>query len=116
MFRYNDVAQYWAYADSAGKFTSPAMKPGTYTQVLYQGEFKVKASSVTVNAGKATSANIAGDAEPKTSIWRIGDWDGQPKGFRNADRQLRMHPTDSRMASWGPLTYTVGSSSLDNVR
>lgn len=24
--------------------------------------------------------------------------------------QLRMHPTDSRMASWGPITYTVGSS------
>lgn len=91
------------------------MKPGTYTQVLYQGEFKVKASSVTVSAGKATSANIAADAESKTSVWRIGDWDGQPKGFRNADKQLRMHPTDSRMASWGPLTYTVGSSSLDSI-
>ncbi|KAH7405821.1 Rhamnogalacturonase B, N-terminal-domain-containing protein [Phaeosphaeria sp. MPI-PUGE-AT-0046c] len=112
---YNDAAQYWTYADSAGKFTSPAMKPGTYNQVLYQGEFKVKASSVTVSAGKSTSANIAADVESKTSIWRIGDWDGQPKGFRNADRQLRMHPTDSRMSSWGPLTYTVGSSSLDSV-
>jgi len=112
---YNDAAQYFAYADSAGKFTSPAMKPGTYTQVLYQGEFKVKASSVTVSAGKATTANIAADVETKTSLWRIGDWDGQPKGFRNADKQLRMHPTDSRMSSWGPLTYTVGSSSLDAV-
>ena len=112
---YNDAAQYWAYADSSGKFTSPAMKPGTYTQVLYQGEFKVKAASVTVSAGKATTANIAADAETKTSIWRIGEWDGQPKGFRNADKQLRMHPTDSRMASWGPLTYTVGSSTLDSV-
>ncbi|OAL05785.1 Rhamnogalacturonase B [Phaeosphaeriaceae sp. SRC1lsM3a] len=112
---YNDAAQYWAYADSAGKFTSPAMKPGTYTQVLYQGEFKVKASSVTVSAGKATSANVAADVESKTTIWRIGDWDGQPKGFRNADKQLRMHPTDSRMSSWGPLTYTVGTSSLDSV-
>ncbi|KAH7079023.1 Rhamnogalacturonase B, N-terminal-domain-containing protein, partial [Paraphoma chrysanthemicola] len=112
---YNDAAQYWAYADSAGKFTSPAMKPGTYTQVLYQGEFKVKAASVTVKAGAATTANIAADTETKTSIWRIGDWDGQPKGFRNADKQLRMHPTDSRMSSWGPLTYTVGSSSVDSV-
>jgi rhamnogalacturonan endolyase len=112
---YNDAAQYWAYADSTGKFTSPAMKPGTYTQVLDQGEFKVKASSVTVSAGKATTANIAADTETKTSIWRIGDWDGQPKGFRNADKQLRMHPTDSRMASWGPLTYTVGTSTLNDV-
>jgi rhamnogalacturonan endolyase len=112
---YNDASQYWAYADSAGKFTSPAMKPGTYTQVLYQGEFKVKAASVTVSAGKATTANIAADTETKTSIWRIGEWDGQPKGFRNADKQLRMHPADSRMASWGPLTYTVGSSTLNDV-
>ncbi|RYN52293.1 putative rhamnogalacturonase [Alternaria tenuissima] len=112
---YNDASQYWAYADSSGKFTSPAMRPGTYTQVLYQGEFKVKAASVTVSAGKATTANIAADTETKTSVWRIGEWDGQPKGFRNADKQLRMHPTDSRMASWGPLTYTVGSSTLDSV-
>ena len=112
---YNDEAQYWAYADNAGKFTSPAMKPGTYTQVLYQGEFKVKAASVKVSAGKTTTANIAADKETKKSIWRIGEWDGQPKGFRNADKQLRMHPSDSRMASWGPLTYTVGSSKLDSV-
>jgi rhamnogalacturonan endolyase len=112
---YNDAAQYWVYADSAGKFTSPAMKPGTYTQVLYQGEFKVKAASVTVKAGSTTTANIVADTETKTSVWRVGDWDGQPKGFRNAANQLRMHPSDSRMESWGSLTYTVGSSSLGNV-
>lgn len=112
---YNDAAQYWVYADSAGKFTSPVMKPGTYTQVLYQGEFKVKAASITVKAGSTTTANIAADAETKTSVWRIGDWDGTPKGFRNAANQLRMHPSDSRMASWAAQTYTVGSSSLDNV-
>jgi len=113
---FNDAAQYWAYADSStGKFTSPVMKPGTYTQVLYQGEFKVAASSVTVSAGASTTANIAADKETKTSVWRIGEWDGQPKGFRNADKQLRMHPSDTRMASWDPLTYTVGTSTLDSV-
>ncbi|KAF2032231.1 Rhamnogalacturonase B [Setomelanomma holmii] len=112
---YNSAAQYWAYADSSGKFTSPAMKPGTYTQVLYQGEFKVGAASVTVKAGSATTANIAASTQSRTTIWQIGDWDGQPKGFRNADKQMRMHPTDSRMSSWGPLTYTVGSSSLESV-
>ncbi|RMZ72888.1 polysaccharide lyase family 4 [Pyrenophora seminiperda CCB06] len=113
---FNGAAQYWAYADSTtGSFTSPSMKPGTYTQVLYQGEFKVASTSVAVSAGKATTANIAAVKETKTSIWRIGDWDGTPKGFRNADKQLRMHPSDARMASWAPLTYTVGTSTLDSV-
>jgi rhamnogalacturonan endolyase len=48
-------------------------------------------------------------------LWQIGDWDGKPTGFRNADKQARMHPSDSRMSSWGPLTYTVGSSTLDSI-
>ncbi|KAF2709442.1 polysaccharide lyase family 4 protein [Pleomassaria siparia CBS 279.74] len=112
---YNSASQYWVYADSTGKFTSPAMKPGTYTQVLYQDEFRVASSSVTVSAGKATTANIAATTSSKTTLFQIGDWDGQPTGFRNADKQARMHPSDSRMSSWGPLTYTVGSSSLDSV-
>ncbi|PSN70408.1 Rhamnogalacturonate lyase A [Corynespora cassiicola Philippines] len=112
---FNKDAQYWVYADSAGKFTSPLMKPGTYTQVLYQGEFKVGSSSVSVSAGKTTTANIAAETQSRTTIWQIGDWDGKPTGFRNADKQLRQHPSDSRMSSWGPLTYTVGSSSLTDV-
>lgn len=112
---YNGNAQYWAYADSSGKFTSPAMKPGTYTQVLYQGEFKVASSSITVSAGATTAANIAASTQSRTTLWQVGDWDGQPTGFRNADKQLRMHPSDTRMSSWGPLTYTVGSSSLNDV-
>ncbi|KAE9569653.1 putative rhamnogalacturonase [Colletotrichum fructicola] len=109
---YNANAQYWAYASSSGAFTSPAMKPGTYTMVLYQTEFKVATSSVTVTAGKATTANIASGLASHTSLWKIGEYDGQPTGFRNAANQLRMHPSDSRMSSWGPLTYTVGSSAL----
>ncbi|RYP01742.1 hypothetical protein DL765_010833 [Monosporascus sp. GIB2] len=31
---YNSEAQYWTVASSSGSFQSPAMKPGTYTQVL----------------------------------------------------------------------------------
>ncbi|KAF2264363.1 rhamnogalacturonase B [Lojkania enalia] len=112
---YNADAQYWVYASSNGAFTSPAMKPGTYTQVLYQGELKVASSTVTVSAGRATTANIAATSSTRSTIWQIGDWDGTPKDFRNADKQLRMHPSDSRMSSWGPLTYTVGSSTLDSV-
>ncbi|KAF6798826.1 rhamnogalacturonase b [Colletotrichum sojae] len=111
---YNKDAQYWAYASSSGAFTSPPMKPGTYTQVLYQTEFKVAQSTVTVTAGKATTANIASTMTSRKSLWKIGEYDGQPTGFRNADKQLRMHPSDSRMSSWGPLTYTVGSSSASD--
>lgn len=91
------------------------MKPGTYTQVFYQGEFKLASSSVTVSAGKATSANISGSLASVTSLFKIGEYDGQPTDFRNADKFLRMHPSDSRMSSWGPLTYTVGSSALTDV-
>ncbi|KAK2017486.1 rhamnogalacturonase [Colletotrichum eremochloae] len=107
---YNANAQYWTYASSTGAFTSPLMKPGTYTMVLYQTEFKVATSSVSVTAGKTVTANIASGLTSRNSLWKIGEYDGQPTGFRNADKQLRMHPSDSRMSSWGPLTYTVGSS------
>jgi rhamnogalacturonan endolyase len=111
---YNSAAQYWAYANSNGAFTSPLMKPGTYTMVLYQTEFKVATSSVTVSRGSTTTQNIASSQAARNTIWRIGDVDGQPTGFRNADKIQRMHPSDSRMSSWGPLTYTVGSSSTND--
>lgn len=109
---YNDAAQYWVYAASDGSFTSPAMKPGTYTQVLYQTEYKVASTSVTVSKGSTTTKDIASTLTSHTTLWQIGLLDGQPTGFRNADKFLRMHPSDSRMSSWGPATYTVGSSSL----
>ncbi|RDW67222.1 putative rhamnogalacturonase B [Aspergillus mulundensis] len=111
---YNDAAQYWTYTASGGKFTSPAMKPGTYTMKYYQGEYAVAQDTVTVTAGSTTTKNISGSVKTGTTIFKIGAWDGQPTGFRNADKQLRMHPSDSRMSSWGPLTYTVGSSSLSD--
>ncbi|KAG2416576.1 rhamnogalacturonase B precursor [Aspergillus terreus] len=109
---YNDAAQYWTYTASDGSFTSPAMKPGTYTMAYYQGEYRVAETSVTVSAGSSTTKNISGSVKTGTTIFKIGDWDGQPTGFLNADKQLRMHPSDSRMSSWGPVTYTVGSSSV----
>jgi rhamnogalacturonan endolyase len=112
---YNSAAQYWAYASSSGAFTSPAMKPGTYTMVLYQTELKVASTSVTVTAGSTTSKSIASTLTSHTTLFLIGTWDGQPTGFRNAANQLRMHPSDSRMESWGPVTYTVGSSSASTV-
>ncbi|KAK4145663.1 polysaccharide lyase [Dichotomopilus funicola] len=112
---YNNAAQYWAKTSSGGSFTSPAMKPGTYNMVLYQTEFKIGTGTVTVSAGQTATQNIAGNFNTsRNTLFQIGDYDGQPTGFRNADKFLRMHPSDSRMASWGPLTYTVGSSALSD--
>ncbi|KAK3991564.1 Rhamnogalacturonase B, N-terminal-domain-containing protein [Cladorrhinum sp. PSN332] len=111
---FNGNAQYWAKTASNGAFTSPLMKPGTYTMVLYQAEFKIATSSVTVGAGQAVTQNIAGTFNnSRKTLWQIGEYDGQPKGFRNADKIERMHPSDSRMSSWDPLTYNVGSALSD---
>lgn len=113
---YNSNYQYWATASSSGSFTSPYMVPGTYTMVLYQTELQVASKSITVSAGGTTSSSISATSDittgSHTTVFQIGDWDGQPTGFRNAANQLRMHPSDSRMSSWGPLTYTVGSSTV----
>ncbi len=109
----NSTAQYWAAPDpSSGDFSSPAMKPGTYTQTLYQGELAVATRSVTVGAGAtATGQNLTSIWNtPAAPIFRIGTWDGTPAGFKNAANLTTMHPSDSRMAPWGPVTYTVGSS------
>lgn len=113
---YNPTAQYWVYPDSAGKFTSPPMLPGTYTMVLYQTELKAATTTVTVKAGATTSKSLASALTAHTTIWQIGAWDGQPTGFRNAANQLRMHPSDKRMAAWTATpVYTVGSSALSDL-
>ncbi|KAF8455716.1 polysaccharide lyase family 4 protein [Terfezia claveryi] len=107
---YNNAAQYWI--KSTGSFTSPAMKPGTYTMVLYKGELKVQTvTGVTVSAGATTSCNIASaESVPSSVVFRIGIADGRPTGFKNAAKQLYMHPSDSRMSSWAPVTFTWGST------
>ncbi|KAI6778986.1 uncharacterized protein J7T54_002629 [Emericellopsis cladophorae] len=108
---FNNAAQCWTYAAANGQFTSPTMKPGTYTQVLYQTEFEVARTDVRVSKGNTATKDIASFLPSRNYILQIGTLDGQPFGFRNADKFLRMHPSDARMAAWGPLTYTVGSSS-----
>ncbi|CAE6414665.1 unnamed protein product [Rhizoctonia solani] len=109
---FNDVAQYWTYASSSGSFTSPPMKAGTYTMVLYRDEFEVARKSVSVGAGSTVSSSIASTEVTTTPAWRIGEFNGRPTGFRNADLQEHMHPSDVRMNNWGPITYTIGSNSL----
>jgi rhamnogalacturonan endolyase len=107
------TAQYWCSCDpSTGNFSSPAMKPGSYTQTLYQNELGVASRTVSVSAGSTNAGqNIASSwFTPASPVFRIGDWDGAPTGFLNWPNLTSMHPSDTRMASWGPVTYVVGSS------
>lgn len=111
----NSRAQYWCKV-SGGRYTSPLMIQGTYTQTLYKGELAVASQSVVVN--KAVTAlgtgaivsNIASTEATTTPLWRIGSWDGTPNEFLNADKVTYMHPSDVRMASWKPADYLIGSS------
>lgn len=109
----NSTAQYWGIADSSNDFSISGVKPGTYTQTLYQDELEV-ATRITVSAGATTTAKIGAVAPTGSVKWQIGIPDGTPQGFRNADKLPTEHPSDSRMSSWGPLTYKVGSSSLSD--
>ncbi|RDB17961.1 putative rhamnogalacturonate lyase A [Hypsizygus marmoreus] len=107
----NSAAQYWVAA-SGGSFTRTSMKPGTYTVTLYQGELEAGSGSVTVRAGATTSLTLTSNLSRPSVTWSIGTVDGTPSGFLNADKIQTMHPSDSRMSNWGPITYTVGSSSV----
>lgn len=105
---YNDDFQGWVYTASDRTFTSPALVAGTYTMALYQDEFLAATATVSVTAGSTTTSNIAATAaaltDSHTTVFQMGDYDGQPTGFLNADLQQRMHPSDSRMADWAPGT------------
>jgi rhamnogalacturonan endolyase len=91
------------------------MKPGDYTMTLYQGELAVATAAVTAPQSATPVTKDIASAEPATSsVWRIGEWDGTPNGFLNADKIVTMHPSDVRMSPWGPVTYIVGSSSVSS--
>jgi rhamnogalacturonan endolyase len=111
-----NTAQYWCSAGTGGDFTSPMMKPGQYTQTLYQDELPVATRTVTVTAGqKLAGQNIdSAWSAPASPVFRVGTWTGTPLNFRNWPNLTWMHPSDTRMASWGPLTYTAGSSALSD--
>lgn len=98
----------------SGSFASPKMKPGTYTVTLYQGELEAGTGSVTISAGKTSSLTLTSNLSTPSTIWSIGIVDGTPSGFLNADKIETMHPSDSRMSSWGPVTFTIGSSSTSS--
>ena len=111
---YNDNYQGWTTA-SSNSFKSPALVSGTYTMKLYQDEFLAATTTVSVTAGATKTANIAATntilTSSHTTVFKLGDYDGQPTSFLNADKQLRMHPSDSRMSSWSPGTVASTATS-----
>jgi rhamnogalacturonan endolyase len=113
----NSTAQYWTALSSSGSGTCSSMKPGTYGMTIYKNELAVWTGSATVTAGNTTTFHtitITGDPSSVATIWRIGDWDGTPLEFLNGGNIMHMHPSDVRNSSWGPVTYTVGSSSASS--
>jgi len=105
----NSAAQYWA-AGSGGSFSRTSMKPGTYTVTLYQGELEAGTGSVSVTAGRTSTITLSSSLSAPSTIWSIGTVDGTPAGFLNADKIQTMHPTDTRMSNWGPITFTIGAA------
>lgn len=101
----NKSAQYWTRVLPDGKFTTTSMKPGNYRIHLMRGELPVADSDITV--GTETITTHLSDPGLPVYLWRLGLPDGTPSGFRNADKMGDMHPSDKRLAPWGPVTYAL---------
>jgi rhamnogalacturonan endolyase len=115
----NTNAQYWVVVSSNGTYTTSLTKPGVYTATLYKGELGVATASVTVNAGQTNTLNLASTETTPNYIFKIGDWDGTPAGFLNANNIVNMHPQDIRNTSasgtnWGPIMFKVGTDPVGN--
>jgi len=110
----NADAQYWAKAATgSGAFSCKGMLPGTYTLTVFKGELAVHTASVKVTAGATTSLHsltITGDPSTAKALWRLGDWDGTPGGFKNAELMTHAHPSDARATKWTG-NVTIGSGS-----
>ncbi|CAL9409030.1 hypothetical protein SUDANB105_01610 [Streptomyces sp. enrichment culture] len=102
----NATAQYWGAARASdGYFSVAGVLPGAYTLTVYKDELAVYSTQVTVSAGSTTTLNTiaipsTNDPANASVIWRIGDWTGTPKGFKNADLMTYAHPSDVRAAPW----------------
>ncbi|MGA5068369.1 rhamnogalacturonan lyase B N-terminal domain-containing protein [Streptomyces exfoliatus] len=100
----NADAQYWTRATAGtGAFSCRGMLPGTYTLTVYKGELAVHTGTVSVTAGAATALHtitLTNDPSTAPALWRIGDWNGTPAGFKNAALMTYAHPSDVRAAPW----------------
>ncbi|MEV1083104.1 rhamnogalacturonan lyase B N-terminal domain-containing protein [Streptomyces sp. NPDC050211] len=110
----NKDAQYWTKAAAGtGAFSCKGMLPGTYTMTVYKGELAVHTREVKVTAGGSTALNtltLTGDPSAAQTVWRLGDWDGTPGEFKNAELMTYAHPSDARAAKWTG-NVTIGSGS-----
>lgn len=111
----NGTAQYWTdAAESNGVFLCTNMLPGTYILRVFKNELAVLTTNVTVAAGATNPLGpLAITADPSTArpLWRVGNWDGTPNEFRNADKATTMHPSDVRMSNWNPGPCVIGALS-----
>ncbi|KAF2790588.1 polysaccharide lyase family 4 protein [Melanomma pulvis-pyrius CBS 109.77] len=110
----SDQAQYWTVATGAWRIDN--ILPGSYTLTVYKGELEVHTSTISITAGATATKNTITCVDPAdtTAIWRIGEWDGTPKGFLNfGDTPMKptyMHPSDTRLAKWDTGNFIVGNS------
>ncbi|KAK1706006.1 rhamnogalacturonan lyase [Colletotrichum lupini] len=115
----NSAAQYWGTAGSGGAWSITKIIPGTYTLTVYKDELEVATSSVTIKAGAGTAVNTITCVDPQDDavIWRIGEWDGTPKGFLNFEdtpmKPTYMHPSDTRISTWNAGNFIVGTHSAN---
>lgn len=87
----------------SGFFSIDRVLRGTNTLTVYKGELAVHSGSVRVTAGTVTALHtitIGADPSDAATIWRIGDWDGTPSGFKNTALMTFAHPSDSRALPW----------------
>ncbi|KAI8713746.1 Rhamnogalacturonan endolyase [Fusarium sp. LHS14.1] len=113
----NAQAQYWGVASAnKGAWSIKKIIPGTYTMTVYKEELEVYTGSITINKGAGTAVNTVKATDPAddTAIWRIGEWDGTPRGFLNFEDKVMkptyMHPSDKRLANWDAGNFIVGTS------
>lgn len=116
----NAAAQYWGPARAAdGYFSIGGVLPGTYTLTVYKDELAVHSTQVTVSAGSTTTLDtlaVPSSNDPANArvIWRIGEWTGTPKGFKNAELMTYAHPSDVRAAPWtGNVVIGSGTETSD---
>jgi rhamnogalacturonan endolyase len=109
----NAMAQYWTQLPPGElAYTSPLMKPGNYTITVYKKQLAVATASAEIRVAASRSRDIQDitvQFQPNPdALWTIGEWDGTPSGFLNANKIHEMHPSDDRMAPLLPINFTIG--------
>jgi rhamnogalacturonan endolyase len=109
----NTNAQYYTTVTADGTFKTPLVKPGVYTVTLYKGELGVATNTTTIVAGVTNTLILASTEANPAFLFKIGEWDGAPAGFLNADNIVVMHPQDARNADWAIPPYVVETNTPD---